>query len=119
MFEGEDYTDRSDAYALAMVLWEVLTARIPFDDPSARQVLRTCDHAVNVVERGMRPEIPAGTPPEFAELLKNGWAADPLQRMSTADMASALDAMVEAAEATDAAAPERGGFELVSSVDRR
>lgn len=107
LYEGKLYTDRSDVYALAMVLWEVLTGEVPFDRPELRQLLRPEDHAANIGERGIRPEIPHDTPEEFAHLLRWGWSTRPEDRPSARELARRLDSMLEV-ERDGVAAEEHG-----------
>jgi serine/threonine protein kinase len=66
----------SDVYALSLLVLESLTGRQAFRDP----VLRAADPAA-------RPEIPAGTPTGFAELLRRGTAPDPADRPTSTELA--------------------------------
>lgn len=108
LYEGKNYTDRSDVYALAMVMWEVLTGEVPFDRPELRQLLQPEDHAVNIGERGLRPEIPRDTPEEFARLVRWGWSTKPEDRPSAKELARRLDSMLEVENDENLKQLERG-----------
>ncbi|WP_024804886.1 serine/threonine-protein kinase [Nocardia sp. BMG51109] len=54
-----DLDTRSDLYALAVVLWELLTGRVPFDDGHAAGETEESLHAM--IERRHRPVEPATT----------------------------------------------------------
>jgi L-aminopeptidase/D-esterase-like protein len=49
--------------------------------------------AMAVMNRGLRPDIPAHTPPRLADLMRACWRPIPSQRPSMDDVAAALKAM--------------------------
>jgi serine/threonine protein kinase len=68
------YDTRVDVYSFGIVLWELLTSRIPFDGYDVAQL------PTLVVNEGLRPEIPADTPLELAALMTSCWQDDPSRR---------------------------------------
>ena len=67
------YTIKSDVFSFGMVLWEILTQKTPYEGKNPIHVVRSID-------AGVRPDIPASTDPDFAQLIKDCWAQSPDQR---------------------------------------
>jgi len=67
VIRGEAYTFSSDIYSYGMILYEILTHKVPYEDYSQIDVIR-------LIDTNERPELPAGTHPEFAVLVKDCWA---------------------------------------------
>ena len=80
------YTPAADVYSLIMVLWEILSGKVPFDEPG----LGPSDVGTVVVEQKRRPPILDETPPEYANLLRRGWDHDPSRRPSARTVVSEL-----------------------------
>eukprot|EP00002_Diphylleia_rotans_P014832 TRINITY_DN2883_c0_g2_i1.p1 TRINITY_DN2883_c0_g2~~TRINITY_DN2883_c0_g2_i1.p1 ORF type:complete len:1025 (+),score=211.42 TRINITY_DN2883_c0_g2_i1:142-3216(+) len=58
---------KSDVYSYALVLWELLTARIPFEGiPNV--------HIIQRVLSSSRPAIPVGTDPAIRDIITSAWA---------------------------------------------
>ena len=93
---------RSDVYALACVLYEMLTGRLPFTGPTALALInqRLTDTAPSV--RQFRAEVP----PSVEQALRKALARDPDQRFPSAiAFAEALVAAAAAAVPTVAVLP--------------
>ncbi|CAI5535116.1 unnamed protein product [Closterium sp. Naga37s-1] len=73
-------TPRSDVYSFGIVLWELLTARLPYEGYSPLQA------AVAVALNGLRPAIPAGCPEGLRRLIEACWARDPAERPDSEDV---------------------------------
>lgn len=73
-FKNGDYTNKVDVYSYGILLWELLTESPPFKGLNAVQIMNA------VCNEKMRPEIPAGTPEEFVNLLNSCWFPTPKMR---------------------------------------
>jgi serine/threonine protein kinase len=74
MFVGDNYTLKVDVYAFAIVLWEMLTEKIPFNGKDAFQV------AIAVATNGVRPELTPKTPDPMRRFLALCWHQSPEKR---------------------------------------
>jgi eukaryotic-like serine/threonine-protein kinase len=78
---GERHIDaRADVYALAVVGYEMLTGKPPFEGPTAQAVLAAHLTAMPKPLRSIRPEVPAGVSDAVARAL----AKNPAERLRTA-----------------------------------
>ncbi|RIA88668.1 kinase-like domain-containing protein [Glomus cerebriforme] len=73
IFKNE-YTFKSDIYAIAMLMWEILYEQPPFLNQKHGYEL-----ALNI-SNGIRPHILPETPLKFKELMEQCWDADPEKR---------------------------------------
>ncbi len=78
---GAEVGPPADVYALGLVLIEALTGRRSYDGPALEAVLARLDRS---------PEIPAGLPQPWPELLHAMTATDPQLRPSAAEVARTL-----------------------------
>lgn len=71
---GNDYNHSVDVYAYGIMLWELLTQKIPFKGLKCIQI---CECVLKYAER---PEIPEDCPEMFATVIKRCWAQHPEER---------------------------------------
>ena len=82
------YSEKSDVFSIAVILWELLTKKQPYADVLDPAEVR------DAVRNGEREEIPANCPGEYRALVEHCWAQKPDARPSASDAAAAVEAML-------------------------
>ncbi|GAM17642.1 hypothetical protein SAMD00019534_008170 [Acytostelium subglobosum LB1] len=76
--EQENYTEKADTYSFAMVLYEVLTSKFPFEEYS----LKERQFITAIREENLRPTLPEDTPVKLRNVIQQCWSGDPKKRPS-------------------------------------
>ena len=86
LLDENTFTEKSDVYSYAIVLWEIYDRGIPGAGLKPMQIMR------KVVDKHARPDIPKTMPNDMRELMRRAWADEPDARPSFADIAQQLKA---------------------------
>src|SRR6185369_8551507 len=70
------YSQASDIYSVGIIMWVILTGKIPFANRAYDSEL-----AVDIFN-GLRPKISKDTPQCYIDLMKKCWHKDPAKRPS-------------------------------------
>lgn len=80
----EPYDQKADVFSFAIVLWELLTAKLPYESMTPLQ-------AALGVRQGLRPPIPENANPGIATILDICWQKDPTKRPSFSEITIKLE----------------------------
>jgi serine/threonine protein kinase/GTPase SAR1 family protein len=72
----EEFNVSSDVYSYGIILWELLVRKHPFSEYEYQFMFELED----LIKRGSRPSIPAGTPVEYANLITQCVSSEPEER---------------------------------------
>lgn len=71
VFEGNTYTEKCDIFSWGIILWEVLTRRLPFDEIRGNDL-----RVLWAIHSGKRPPPIQNCPEELEELMTRCWNKD-------------------------------------------
>ncbi|KAK4352543.1 hypothetical protein RND71_028061 [Anisodus tanguticus] len=92
----QPYDQKADVFSFAIVLWELLTAKVPYDTMTPLQ-------AALGVRQGLRPELPENAHPRMLDLMQRCWEAIPSDRPSFFEIQAELELLLQEIEDTIAA----------------
>ncbi|GFP97794.1 serine/threonine-protein kinase ht1 [Phtheirospermum japonicum] len=84
----QPYDQKADVFSFAIVLWELVTAKVPYDTMTPLQ-------AALGVRQGLRPELPKKGHPKLLELMQKCWAAVPNDRPSFSKIKIELEELLQ------------------------
>ncbi|KAL6659605.1 hypothetical protein ACP70R_003645 [Stipagrostis hirtigluma subsp. patula] len=85
------YDHKADIFSFAIVLWELATSKVPYDNMTPLQ-------AALGVRQGLRLEIPASVHPRLSELIQQCWDEDPDVRPTFAEIIIELEDLLQQVE---------------------
>nr|AFK49025.1 unknown [Lotus japonicus] len=74
MIKRKSYGRKVDVYSFGLILWEMLTGTLPYEDMTPIQA------AFAVVNKNSRPVIPSNCPPAMRALIEQCWSLNPDKR---------------------------------------
>lgn len=92
----QPYDQKADVFSFAIVLWELVTAKIPYDNMTPLQ-------AALGVRQGRRPDLPTNTNPKLLELMQRCWETDPGKRPSFSEIKVELVRLLQEIQGTEEA----------------
>ncbi|CAA3005281.1 serine threonine- kinase STY8-like isoform X1 [Olea europaea subsp. europaea] len=95
----EPYDQKADVFSFAVVLWELVTAKVPYDTMTPLQ-------AALGVRQGLRPELPQNGHPKLLDLMQRCWEAVPDNRPTFAKIKVELEELLQ--EVKNAPVPPDG-----------
>ena len=101
MIQHRPYNNKIDVYSFGIVLWELITGNLPFQNMTGVQM-------VSAVLNGVRPEIPPNIPPTLAYIMTHCWDSNPDVRPPFSEIIQLLEVAQEVVLRTVGTAKFRG-----------
>ncbi|XWS15249.1 hypothetical protein CRYUN_Cryun35bG0078500 [Craigia yunnanensis] len=84
----QPYDQKADVFSFAVVLWELITAKVPYDTMTPLQ-------AALGVRQGLRPDLPENAHPKLLDMMQRCWEAVPHKRPSFSEITAELETLFE------------------------
>ncbi|CAJ1958396.1 unnamed protein product [Sphenostylis stenocarpa] len=88
MIKGKCYGRKVDVYSFGLILWEMVSGTVPFQNMTPIQV------AVAVADRDSRPIIPTHCPHDLRDLINQCWALNPDERLEFCQIVRVLEQLI-------------------------
>ncbi|PKY46846.1 kinase-like protein [Rhizophagus irregularis] len=85
ILQRKEYTIFSDIYSFGMIMWELMTGRLPFEDQTIDVGLMS-----KICRDGLLPPITTNVPKDYIELMQECWNSDPIKRPEAANISKKL-----------------------------
>ncbi|KAH9757517.1 hypothetical protein KPL71_016418 [Citrus sinensis] len=82
------YDQKADVFSFAIVLWELVTAKVPYDSMTPLQ-------AALGVRQGLRPDLPENAHPKLIDLMQRCWDAVSDNRPSFSEIKLELEVLLQ------------------------
>ncbi|XP_021283761.1 serine/threonine-protein kinase STY46-like isoform X3 [Herrania umbratica] len=89
----QPYDQKVDVFSFAIVLWELVTAKVPYDTMTPLQ-------AALGVRQGLRPDLPETAHPKLLDMMQRCWEAAPDKRPSFCEITAELETLFEEVKET-------------------
>ncbi|EDV24700.1 uncharacterized protein TRIADDRAFT_25066, partial [Trichoplax adhaerens] len=88
VFQGRKYSEKCDVFSFAIIMWEIMTRREPYDHMGTERRSFTI---LWQVSEGKRPPLIKGIPKVLENLMTRSWAQDPDERPSFKEIVQKLE----------------------------
>ncbi|EOY16683.1 hypothetical protein QUC31_001159 [Theobroma cacao] len=89
----QPYDQKADVFSFAVVLWELVTAKVPYDTMTPLQ-------AALGVRQGLRPDLPEAAHPKLLDMMQRCWEAAPDKRPSFSEITAEFETLFEEVKET-------------------
>eukprot|EP00245_Coleochaete_scutata_P016956 TRINITY_DN8107_c0_g1_i5.p1 TRINITY_DN8107_c0_g1~~TRINITY_DN8107_c0_g1_i5.p1 ORF type:complete len:567 (-),score=72.18 TRINITY_DN8107_c0_g1_i5:188-1888(-) len=92
VLDGEAYNKKADIFSFAILCYEILTGKTPYEGKSEGQIMMfvVCKHG--------RPDLPSDLPEDLTTLVKACWDKDPVERPTAGEVVKHLQTLIDRLE---------------------